>query len=96
MAAQLLRLEFEVFGKVQGVFFRKYTKNKCKELGLKGWCMNTDKLTVQGVVEGATDKINVMKHWLREEGSPSSKIEKAVFNEKPISALSFQNFEIRR
>lgn len=95
MAAQLLRLEFEIFGKVQGVFFRKYTKKKCEELGLKGWCMNTDQLTVRGVAEGTKERINVLKQWLREEGSPSSKIENAIFNEKSITELSFQRFEIR-
>lgn len=96
MAVRLLRLEFEVFGKVQGVFFRKFTKKKSEELGLKGWCMNTDQNTVRGIVEGAADSINVMKKWLREEGSPNSKIENAIFNEKSIAELSFHNFEIRR
>ena len=32
----LIHLDFEVFGKVQGVFFRKYTQKKGNELGLRG------------------------------------------------------------
>lgn len=30
----------KVHGKVQGVFFRKYTQRKAMELGLVGWVKN--------------------------------------------------------
>ena len=46
------RLEYEVFGKVQGVFFRKYTKKEADKLKLTGWVMNTEKGTVVGVADG--------------------------------------------
>ena len=46
------RIKYEVFGKVQGVFFRKYTKKEADKLGLSGWVMNTDNGTVVGVAEG--------------------------------------------
>jgi acylphosphatase len=44
---------FEVFGKVQGVFFRAFTEKQAKSLGLVGWCANTSNGTVVGVIEGA-------------------------------------------
>ena len=37
----LVALEYEVFGKVQGVFFRKFTNEKAQSLGLRGWVKNT-------------------------------------------------------
>ena len=43
--------KFEVSGKVQGFFFRKYTKAKAVELGLVGWCKNTPCGTVEGEFE---------------------------------------------
>ena len=46
------RLEFEVHGKVQGVFFRKHTKKTADALGLSGWVMNTKHKTVVGVADG--------------------------------------------
>ena len=49
---KMQRLEYEVFGKVQGVFFRKYTKKEADKLKLTGWVMNTDKGTVVGVADG--------------------------------------------
>ncbi|XP_011874450.1 PREDICTED: acylphosphatase-1-like isoform X5 [Vollenhovia emeryi] len=95
--ARMLALDFEVFGVVQGVFFRKYTQKRGKELGLKGWCMNTPNGTVVGHLEGEKGQIEEMKEWLRRTGSPQSRIDKAEFrNEKEISQLSFSNFEIRK
>ncbi|XP_018401447.1 PREDICTED: acylphosphatase-1-like [Cyphomyrmex costatus] len=95
--SRMLAVDFEVFGIVQGVFFRKYTQKRGKELGLKGWCMNTPNGTVVGHMEGTKTQINEMKEWLRHTGSPQSRIDKAEFrNEKEISQPSFSNFEIRK
>lgn len=54
MAAELpvCAFSFEVFGRVQGVFFRKYTKKKAEALGVTGWVMNTSRGTVLGEAFG--------------------------------------------
>ena len=49
-------VKFEVSGRVQGVFFRKYTKKKAEELGLAGWCRNTPRETVEGEYEYALEE----------------------------------------
>uniref|UniRef100_A0A0C9SBP7 Acylphosphatase n=1 Tax=Amblyomma americanum TaxID=6943 RepID=A0A0C9SBP7_AMBAM len=88
---------FEVFGRVQGVFFRKCTKDKADSLGICGWVRNTRKGTVEGIIQGTTDKMNTMKHWLREVGSPQSDIEKCTFtNEKDIDQAEFEDFSIKK
>ncbi|CAD6996445.1 unnamed protein product [Ceratitis capitata] len=93
---QIFSLDFEVFGKVQGVFFRKHTEKQAKLLGLRGWCMNTSQGTVRGQMEGALDKVNEMKFWLQSKGSPKSRIDKAVFSEmKEIPDYSFNAFTIK-
>ncbi|XP_033331489.1 acylphosphatase-1 [Megalopta genalis] len=95
--SKLVGVDFEVFGRVQGVFFRKYTQQRGKELGLRGWCMNTSQGTVVGRLEGEKAKIDEMKHWLRSTGSPQSAIDKAEFrNEREIDKLSFENFGIKK
>ena len=97
MESQLVRFDYEVFGKVQGVFFRKYTEKKAKELGVKGWVMNTDRNTVVGTVEGPRNAAELMKNWLRTQGSPKSRIERCVIsNETAISTYSFHSFTLRR
>ncbi|XP_023944445.2 acylphosphatase-2 [Bicyclus anynana] len=93
----LRSVDFEVFGRVQGVFFRKYTKDQAEKLALKGWCRNTSKGTVEGQMQGPSDKVETMMNWLKTTGSPSSQIDKANFkNDKEISEYTFSNFDIRR
>ncbi|KAL1456465.1 hypothetical protein WDU94_001196 [Cyamophila willieti] len=91
-------VEFEVFGKVQGVFFRKYTQQKANELGLTGWCENTSLGTVIGVIHGPEEAVEEMKEWLRTTGSPSSRIDRVDF--KDVSSTSSQSsyfdFSIKR
>lgn len=39
---------------------QQYTQQEASKLGLKGWCMNTENGTVQGVIQGDLDKVNEM------------------------------------
>ena len=79
--------------------FFQYTQKKGNELGLRGWIMNTVNRTVKGQIEGESGNVETMKKWLQTNGSPSSRIDEAVFScEKEISQYSFESksFEIRR
>uniref|UniRef100_A0A182NYM1 Acylphosphatase n=1 Tax=Anopheles dirus TaxID=7168 RepID=A0A182NYM1_9DIPT len=97
MSTKLLACDFEVFGIVQGVFFRKYTQKQAVGLGMRGWCMNTRDGSVKGQLEGEEKSFNEMKYWLQTKGSPSSRIDKAVFSVPiEISTYSFKDFSIRR
>ena len=76
---------YEIKGKVQKVFFRKYTAAKAAELSIKGWVMNTTVGTVVGEAEGSVSAMARFKTWLRTKGSPKSRIDEAVFtNERPV------------
>jgi acylphosphatase len=95
--SKLLSVDYEVFGKVQGVFFRKYTAEEGKKLKLVGWVMNTNNKTVVGQMQGSEDKVKKMKDWLRRIGSPKSIIDRVEFkNEKVINALEFTSFDVRK
>ncbi|XP_022814229.1 acylphosphatase-1-like [Spodoptera litura] len=95
--ASFVTSDFEVFGKVQGVYFRKHTQKKAMELGLKGWVMNTAQGTVVGQIQGPAVAVEDMKTWLQKVGSPKSRIEKAAFkNEGPVVNCAFRSFDIRR
>nr|XP_004455230.2 acylphosphatase-1 [Dasypus novemcinctus] len=91
----LISVDYEIFGKVQGVFFRKYTQAEGKKLGLVGWVQNTDRGTVQGQLQGPTSKVRHMQEWLETRGSPKSHIDRANFNnEKVILKLDYSDFQI--
>lgn len=103
-------IEFEVFGRVQGVFFRKHTKAKAEELGLTGWCRNTPRGTVQGEFEYAekettdvdnqTDKESweamAFQHWLCRIGSPRSQIDECRFSDKLVSSSGARKYDTFR
>jgi acylphosphatase len=63
-----------VTGKVQGVYFRSYTVDKARILGLTGWVRNIRGNRVEAVFEGEGESIDKMIEWCW-EGSPSSKVE---------------------
>ncbi|NXY85227.1 ACYP1 protein, partial [Alcedo cyanopectus] len=91
----LVSVDYEVFGRVQGVFFRKYTQGEAKRLGLVGWVQNTSHGTVKGQVQGPTARVRELQDWLRKIGSPQSSISRAEFsNEKKITVLEHKDFQI--
>jgi len=91
----LRRFRFEVSGKVQGVFFRKYTVAEAKRLEITGWVANTDHGTVTGQAEGSKERTDKFKHWLSNVGSPKSRIEKAVFTEEAeVSSRMWADFSV--
>lgn len=97
MSGQLRTVDFEVFGQVQKVFFRKCTQEQGKSLGLRGWCQNTQNGTVIGTVQGPTTDVDKMITWLREVGSPASRIEKLELkNDNTIDDYTYTDFEIVR
>ncbi|XP_017067970.2 acylphosphatase-1 [Drosophila eugracilis] len=97
MASQLVHsCEFEVFGKVQGVNFRRHALRKAKTLGVRGWCMNSGRGTVKGYIEGRAAEMDVMKEWLRTTGSPLSNIEKVEFSsQRERQRYGYTNFHIK-
>ncbi|KAL0215422.1 hypothetical protein P9112_007606 [Eukaryota sp. TZLM1-RC] len=73
----MLQLHFEVFGKVQGVWFRKYTVQEARRLGISGYCQNTSSGSVRGVAEcDSRSTLQQFQQWLAETGSPKSRIER--------------------
>ncbi|KAK1150354.1 acylphosphatase-1-like [Acipenser oxyrinchus oxyrinchus] len=68
-----------------------------KRLGLVGWVLNTEQGTVRGQLQGPGSKVKEMQDWLRNKGSPKSKITKAEFsNEKEIESLEHSDFRINK
>jgi acylphosphatase len=51
------RVHIIVTGRVQGVFFRAHTRDRARELGLKGWVRNLDSDKVEVMAEGPEKEI---------------------------------------
>lgn len=63
MANSKLSLRITVVGKVQGVYFRKSTLQKAKELGVSGWVKNTASGNVEIWAEGDEMAIENFVNW---------------------------------
>ncbi|XP_054456594.1 acylphosphatase-2-like [Anoplopoma fimbria] len=93
---ELVSVDFEISGHVQGVCFRMYTEEQGLQLGLVGWVRNTYHGTVEGQVQGPANKVDEMKVWLSKKGSPSSRITKASFtDQRAIDKLELSGFKTR-
>lgn len=73
----LVRAKIRVIGRVQGVFFRKYTRDMGKKIGqLNGYVRNMRDGSVEILAEGDKSRIEMLINWCKREGSPWSKVER--------------------
>ncbi len=63
-----------VTGRVQGVFFRAFTKKTADDCAIKGWVKNLPDSRVEAFAIGAEDKINIFLDNLR-AGPPASRVD---------------------
>lgn len=87
------RVHVIVRGRVQGVFFREYTRRQAETLGLDGWVRNLEDRTVEAVVEGEAGGVEAMLAWFH-SGSPQSVVTGVDSSEE--EARGEQGFVIRR
>ncbi len=55
-----------VTGLVQGVFFRAWTAEHARQLGVTGWVRNADDGSVEAHVEGPPDAVAALVDWAHE------------------------------
>lgn len=58
-------LSIQVFGKVQGVFFRASTKSKAEELNIKGLVWNNESGGVSIEAEGEGENLERFVEWCK-------------------------------
>jgi acylphosphatase len=75
------RVHVIVEGRVQGVFFRAFTRDEAVRLGLSGWVRNRSNGSVEALVEGEKGRVEKMVQWLH-QGSPNSMVEKVHLTEE--------------
>ena len=80
-----------ISGHVQGVFFRRETRNKAMALQLTGWVRNLSDGRVEAVICGEESTICMMKNWLW-EGPPLAKVTEIVVEEIPWQ--KYNTFEV--
>jgi len=88
---EVLHYNILVKGRVQGVWFRKYTKERAEALALKGTVKNHVDNTVYIEVEGTKPNLKSFTDWLY-VGSPLSNVMEVNFELGTLQ--NFTCFEI--
>jgi len=89
------QLEFTIYGRVQGIRFRKLIENFVKYNNLRGFVKNNDDGSVSGVLQGEEENINDFMSWVK--GSPGfSKVNKFVKNMIEVKDEAIKTFEIKK
>jgi acylphosphatase len=79
-------------GRVQGVFFRAWTREQAERLGVKGWVRNCPDGHVEAHVEGDESAVEQIIQSLH-EGPPAAEVEN--FRIWDVEPCQFDGFEVR-
>ena len=85
-------LKAKVYGKVQGVWFRKYTLDSARDIGVVGMVKNLVGGTVLVNASGKDENLRKFKELL-ENGSPNSRVDKIDYSWED-SSIEYSTFEI--
>ena len=85
-------LKAKVYGKVQGVWFRKYALDSARNIGVVGMVKNLADGTVLVNVSGKDENLRKFKELL-ENGSPNSIVDKIDYSWED-SSIEYSTFEI--
>lgn len=87
-----LELYAKVYGRVQGVNYRYFTKKSAENLNLKGYVKNLEDGSVEVLAQGREEELQKLIYNLK-EGPPLAKVEKMeIIFRKPN--LTFTDFQI--
>lgn len=88
----MITVHVRVSGRVQGVYYRAYTRDWAQRLGVKGWVQNIPGGGVEAVLEGERQKVGELLKLMKT--GPSG----ALVSGMELSELEpkgYQDFEIR-
>jgi len=85
---------FIIFGRVQGVYYRKYVSQEAMKRQIRGYIQNLQDGTVEVVAELIDDDLNDFLELLR-KGSLLSHVDDISYESIDDADLIFDGFEIR-
>jgi len=91
--ANMARVQVLISGRVQGVFYRSYTRDQAGARGLRGWVRNLPDGRVAAVIEGDREKIDSLLAWCR-QGPPYAQVDEVLTDWQPFQG-EFSDFSIR-
>ncbi len=87
----MIAVHVRVSGRVQGVFYRAFTQDRAKALGVNGWVRNIPGGGVEAVLEGERKQVGELLKSMK-SGPTGSIILGMEFSE--LECKGYENFEI--
>jgi acylphosphatase len=87
------RVKILVSGRVQGVYFRMYTQNKAKKLGIKGCARNLPDGRVEIIAEADHSTIEKLIKWSH-KGPVTARVDHVEINDLESDDV-FTSFDIK-
>ncbi|SFH38935.1 acylphosphatase [Desulfotomaculum arcticum] len=82
-----------ISGRVQGVYYREYTRRQAERLGIKGWVKNLSDGRVEAIFAGDAAAVDKMLEWCN-HGSPNANVTGIEVAEGPVEE-QFSDFKIK-
>lgn len=78
-----VRVRLRIHGRVQGVSFRYYARQRASTLGLSGWVRNRPDGTVEAEVQGPEEMVDRFIGWAR-EGPSLAEVDRVDVDRMPL------------
>ncbi len=86
------RVHLRIYGRVQGVCFRMYTREAAERRGITGWVRNCEDGSVEVVAEGEADALSEFVRWCY-TGPPHAQVQRVEEGYGPVAG-DFSEFRI--
>lgn len=87
------QVKIVVSGRVQGVYFRAFTRNKAKRLGISGSATNLADGRVEIIAQGEPAVIELFINWCR-KGPITARVDRCDVDEMSVGEV-LNTFEVR-
>lgn len=91
-ATKWIAVRARIYGKVQGVWYRGWTDEEAKRLGLHGWVRNRLDGTVEALFYGHAEDVNVMLEMCL-SGPPAADVDRV--EKEPAQGMVPHRFEVK-
>ncbi|GAB6265357.1 MAG: acylphosphatase [Methanothrix sp.] len=88
----MMSVHVRISGRVQGVYYRAYTRDRAKSLGINGWVRNIPGGGVEAVLEGERRQVGELLRAMK-SGPSGSVVLGMELSE--IEAKGYNDFEIK-
>jgi acylphosphatase len=86
-------VNIQVSGRVQGVYFRRFAKNKAQDLGVKGSVRNMNDGRVEIIAQAEADNLEPFIAWCR-KGPITARVDHVELVEMQANGDEYTLFEI--